>query len=170
MICGVLAVAGVAKALSPRPTSQAMALIGLRAPLFAVRILGVAEVALAVATVVYGGTLLVALVGALHLAFACVVLLLLRRPGAASCGCFGALDTPVSAVHLGANLISAAIAFAALDTPGLASVLRDQPGGGVAYVLLVTAGTASAVAVLTLLPALRPDATAPPAFSLRASR
>jgi hypothetical protein len=168
MICGVLAVAGIAKTIAPRPTHQALTLLGLRTPMLGVRLLGVAEVALAIATVVFGGTILVALVGALHLGFAGVVLLLLRRPGAASCGCFGSLDTPASGTHLGANLISAAVAFCAFDAPGLASVLGDQPGGGVAYVVLVAAGTGSALAVLTLLPRLGPGIQAAPAFALRA--
>lgn len=170
MICGVLAVAGIAKMISPRPTRQAMALIGLPIPALGVRAMGLAEVALAVATVVFGGTILVALVGALHVGFALVVVALLRRPGGASCGCFGSLDTPISRGHLVANLVSAAVAFAALDAPGIASVLADQPGGGVAYLLLIATGAASAVAALTLLPRLRPGAAAPPVFSLRASR
>lgn len=170
MICGVLAVAGVAKVLSPRPTRQALALIGLAIPSLGVRLVGLAELGLAAATVAFGGTVLTVLVGVLHLGFALVVVALLRRPDATSCGCFGSIDTPVSAVHLIANVVSAAVAFAAFGAPGLASVIAEQPGGGVAYLLLIATGTAGAVAVLTLVPQLRPRAATPPAFSLRATR
>jgi hypothetical protein len=170
MICGVLAVAGVAKIVSPRPTRQAISLVGLPMPDVGVRLIGLAEMSIAAATVVVGGTALPIAVGAIHLVFAVVVLILRRRPGATSCGCFGSLDTPVSGLHLVANLVSAAIAFAAIGGPGLGSVVADQPGGGLAYLLLVATGTAGAVAVLTLLPRLSLDVTAAPAFSLRASR
>ncbi len=166
MICGVLAVAGLAKVVSPLPTRSALTSIGLTVPAPAVRVLGSIEVALAVATVVVGGTVLPMLVGAVHLVFAGVVALIMRR-GGPSCGCFGSLDTPVSGLHIGSNLVAAAVAFAAVGAAGLTDVLADQPGAGVAYVVAVMAGTAAAVSVLTLLPRLAPHTLPAPAFSLR---
>lgn len=170
MVCGVLAVAGVAKLVAPLPTRQAMALLSVAVPPTTVRLLGAAEVVLAVTTVVVGGVVLPLVVGALHLAFAGVIAALLRRPGAASCGCFGSLDTPVSGLHLGADLVSAALAFAAAGSPGLREVLDGQPGGGIGYLVLVAAGTMAGVAVLTALPRLRPEATPAASFALRGDR
>jgi len=62
---------------------------------------------------------------------------------------------------------------AVVEVPGLRDALGDLPGYGVAHLVLVTAGSAAMVALLTVLPAVRelsrsrPVADQPVLFRLR---
>jgi len=171
IVCGVLAVAGLAKLAKPDPTRLALASLGVDPSALPVRLLGLFEVSLAAATIGWGGTFLPLTVGALHVGFASVVLALVRRPGSTSCGCFGSVATPAGVVHVVMNLASAAIAFAAIGAPGLIEVMSSQPAAGVPYAILVGTGVAAALGVVTMLPRLRLDTSAAaPAFAVGGSR
>jgi hypothetical protein len=108
---GVLAYAGAAKILDPTMTAGALRAMGLPVPGWLVRVGAVAEVALAVAAVVWGGAVLWALVGVSYTLFAAfvVVALVSGRP-IGSCGCFGRVDIPPTWLHVVVNASLGAVA------------------------------------------------------------
>jgi hypothetical protein len=153
----VLAVGGVLKAFEPADTANAMRALRLPGgPLF-VRLAGTAEAVVAVAALVTGSTVFVLIVAASYTVFACVVILALRtgRP-ISSCGCFGKVETPPSAVHVAIDIAAAAAAvgagIAGAGSVALPDVLADQPLGGVPFILLVGVGVGLTFLALTTLP------------------
>ncbi|MEW6154832.1 MAG: MauE/DoxX family redox-associated membrane protein, partial [Actinomycetota bacterium] len=82
-----------------------------------------------------------------------VALALARRAPVADCGCFGARQSPPTALHLVLNLAAAAVAAAVAAGGGgnLAAAMRGQPLAGVPFLLLAATATALAWAVLTVL-------------------
>jgi hypothetical protein len=163
IISMVLVVAGVWKVRRPAPTRDALRAMHVPVPLTAVRGLGLLEVALAVATIAAGGVVLPALVGGLYLVFAVVSWQL--RDADISCGCFGAASaTPPGPLHIGVNLVAAAVALAVAltDGPTLRDAWGDLPGAGIPHVMLVLIGTAATVGVLTVLPDARASAKGAP--------
>ena len=150
----LLVVAGVAKLA--RPADGFAGLIGFRARLSLVRVLGGAEVLAGAGALWLGGPVAASAVGLLYAAFAVAVLrALLAR--AESCGCFGRLDAPPSRIHVFGNLALAGASFAAAGT-GTAPVqtivqsLSDRPavGAALAAEILLVAGLA--VVAFTALP------------------
>ncbi|MHB1140046.1 MAG: MauE/DoxX family redox-associated membrane protein [Microthrixaceae bacterium] len=141
ILASVIAVGGVAKLASPDGFSSLLRTLGLPSSRALSRACGVLEVVMGVGAVVVGGTVAALLVGSAYTTFA-VVVLLARRAGAASCGCFGSVASPPSIVHVVVNSVSAAVAFvaAAVDPASLADSLADQPLAAVPY--LVTVATA----------------------------
>ena len=111
------------------------------------RFVGALEVLLGVVAVVLGSTSAAAAVAVAYVCFA-VVVVVARRRGVESCGCFGEAAAPPSTVHVVIDLAGAGFAaMAAIDPPGsLGAVLTDQPWGGVPYLFAV--GLASWFAVL----------------------
>src|SRR6476620_540749 len=99
VVSAVLVVSGVAKLATPAPTASLLATLHLPASPRVARLLGVVEIAVGMAAVLIGGAVLAAIVGALYLGFAAVVVMA-RRAGAPSCGCFGAGAAPPSTVHV----------------------------------------------------------------------
>jgi hypothetical protein len=154
-VAAILAVGGAAKALRPDTAAHALSALGFPRSIVAVRLLGAAEVAMGAGAMAVGGRLLPALVASAYLGFAAfVVLALARGVMLRSCGCFGQLDTPPTAVHVVVNLAAAVVAgLTALGGgPGLGEVIADQPFAGVPF-LLLTAGAAYAMyLVLAVLP------------------
>ena len=138
----VVVVGGVAKLVRPEPFSELLATLGLPGREAAARAAGVVEVALGLAAFVTGARWAAALLAVAYVVFAATVVLA-RRNGAASCGCFGAADAPPSGVHVATNLVSAAVAGAAavVGTESLGASLADQPAAGVPY--LVALGVAA---------------------------
>ena len=164
IISMVLVVAGIWKVRRPAPTRDALRALRLPVALSVVRAFGCAEIALAVAAIVVGGVVLPALLGGLYLVFAVVSWQL--RDADISCGCFGAASaTPPGPLHIGVNLVSAAIGFgvALTDGPSLRDVWGDLPGAGVPHALLVVIGTVATVGLLTVLPDARASAKGAPA-------
>lgn len=155
----LLAFAGFEKLERPAPTALALARAGLRVPDWCVRVLGVVEVALAVAAGALGGPAGWAVAG-LYLGFAAFTtrqVLQARATGeAADCGCFGDSAAPVGWSHVALNLALAAAG-------GLAGVVgADGIGGGrgaavasAATVLLALVAATGTRALLTDLPAVR---------------
>jgi hypothetical protein len=168
--CGLLVLAGVAKALRPGDTARALAeLAGARpgrrlgadrlAPV--VRALAALEALVGVAALVEPRRPVAALVLLSYLAFAGFVCYARIRGGSlATCGCFGSPDTPPTLVHAAVDLALAAGAAGVVVWPGtsLLDLLGGQPFDGVPLLAAsaVTGGLAYAViSPLARLGALR---------------
>jgi len=151
----LLVVGGVAKAVWPGDTAHALHLAGVPVPASLVRLGGALEAGLGVWAVLSASRLSAALVVVSYVGFAVFVAVAMARGlPLASCGCFGRLDMPPSAVHLVIDAAAVAVAIAVASDPGdgLRRVLEDQPAKGVPYAVLVIAGTVAALAALTALP------------------
>jgi hypothetical protein len=107
---GLLALAGVAKALRPADTARALVILaaGGRAAravtlprlVWVVRVAAAAEGALGIVGLAYPHAVVAALVAASYVAFAAFVLYARAQGGAlATCGCFGSPDTPPTVLH-----------------------------------------------------------------------
>jgi hypothetical protein len=131
--------------------------------LWAARAVGLGEGTLALVVVGRGGNAALALAG-LYVAFALIACRLQRRNVA--CGCFGTASTKASGIHVAVNMVAAAVAAwaAAVDVPGLRDAVRDLPAYGIAHVVLVAAGAAAMIALLTVLPAVRELSRARPSI------
>jgi hypothetical protein len=158
--CLVLVVAGASKLAAPdqvAPTLAALRLAGPARPgrvrgVGAARLVGAVEVALGIAALVLGGVALALGVAAAYLAFA-VVVVLARRRGLGSCGCFGAHSAPPSWVHVAVNVGSAAVAVVAALLDGgpvpAADGLAELGGAGVVVAGLVLLATVLVVVLDT---------------------
>jgi hypothetical protein len=125
----LLAGAGAMKAWDPVNTVGALRARGITVPPLAVRAGGVVELVIGIAAIVTGAAVPALLVAASYLAFTVFVAVALHRHlPIGSCGCFGKIETPPSAVHLVVNVAAAAVAvIVALGDPiPLADVLADQ--------------------------------------------
>jgi hypothetical protein len=154
----LLAAAGTAKVVDPTNTVGALRSSGVRVPPTVVRIGGALEALLAVAAALTGAPMLALAVAASYLVFTgFVITALVRGLPIGSCGCFGKVDTPPSALHVVVNLgaVLAAVGVAAGDGTGLGETLAAQPLAGVPLVLLVAVGTYAAFTALTVVPQLR---------------
>ena len=129
-VCLVLVVAGASKLAAPDQVAATLTSLGLsrrsrsgapgrgRAPgTVAAMAIGAVEVGLGLAALVVGGPLTAVGVALAYVAFA-VIVVVARRRGLASCGCFGARSAPPSWVHVGVNMGSAAVASVAAVTGG----------------------------------------------------
>lgn len=142
LAAGLLVPAGIAKLRDPAVAREALSLPRRAEP--AVRLIGVGELALAVAVLATGAWPVVA---ALALTYAAFTLVASRqRARGASCGCFGASQTPTGWHHV---LLDGAAAMVAATAAlvGVASAADLLGAAPLAGVLLVVAG---AVAVVTL--------------------
>src|SRR5262249_12676714 len=139
---------------------QALTAVGVRFPSFlparsAVRAGGFVEAVIGIAALVVAGPLLCALVAASYLAFATFVVVALRSNAPiSSCGCFGKVDTPPSAVHVIIDVAFAGVAVAAAFTGDVAlpDVLGDQPLLGLPFVMLLAIGCCLTFLAFTALP------------------
>lgn len=165
---GLLAVAGVAKLLTPSGTQQALRAAGFPSSPVLVRALGATELVIGTAAIVAAGWVLPALVALSYAGFSGFVISRLRAGDTAGCGCFGASASPLTAGHLVFNVAAALVAvlFVADPAPSLSTVLADQPWAGVPYLMIIALGVTLSVAVLTVLPATRAAARPPAAAPL----
>jgi hypothetical protein len=145
--CALLVVAGVAKALRPAGTARALAgMVPVRPGRLAVpvRVGSVAEVALGLVALLVPRPVTALAVAVTYGAFAVIVAGVRARGGAtASCGCFGATDTPATGLHVVIDMVLAAsaVAVAASSPSGtLVSVLGHQPMDGLPLVFLSGVG------------------------------
>lgn len=166
---GLLAVAGTAKLAAPSGTTQVLSAADLPASPVVVRVLGLTELVVGVATILVGGWMFPAVVALFYAGFSGFVAVRLRAGDTAGCGCFGAATSPLTPGHLVFNAAATvgAVFFVAAPAPSLSTVLADQPWAGIPYLLLVALGVALSVAVLTVLPATRAAARPPAAVPLR---
>jgi hypothetical protein len=130
-----------------------------------VNVLAVVEIGIGAWTVAFGSGAAAVALAVLYTGFASFAwrLLAVRGPDA-SCGCFGATDSPVSRLHAAFTAVAALLcALAAVWPVGtVASVLRDQPAWGVPFAVLTLLAAWLAEVLLTALPARRrADATRP---------
>jgi len=134
----VVVVGGAAKLARPAPFADLLTLLGLPGGDLSARLAGTVEVALGLAAFVTGARWAAALLSAAYLVFAATVVLA-RRRGAASCGCFGVADSPPSTLHVGTNLVSALVAASAavVGAESLGATLADQPAAGLPYLVAV---------------------------------
>jgi hypothetical protein len=135
----LLGAAGVLKAGRPEGAVRALRSAGLPGSSVAVRVLGIAEIGLAVWVLAFGGRVSAALLTAAYLGFAGFTARLVARSGAsASCGCFGETEAPANRLHVVLNLVAAVLVATAVLVPsgGVLDVLRDQPLAGVPFVAL----------------------------------
>jgi hypothetical protein len=152
----LLALGGALKAVHPADTANALHAVGLPHARLLVRAGGVLEVVVGVGALVVGGTVFAVLVGVSYLAFAGFVVLARRgNTPIASCGCFGKVDTPPSAVHVVVDLVAAGVALAVAAAPtdlSLSHTLAHQPLAGIPFVLLVVVGMYLVFLSFTALP------------------
>lgn len=152
LIAVVVAVSGATKLWSPRPFADLTSSVGVPVGTVGARLAGVVEIALGAWVLATGARLACAVLALAYLAFAAVVVVA-RRVGAPSCGCFGAATAPPSVVHVVLNLVSAAIAAVgavAGDVADLATTLGDQAMAGVPYLILLGTGAWLVVALDTV--------------------
>lgn len=154
----LLAGAGVAKLFAP---GQAAAMLRsawrTRLPAgWFVRLSGVVEFGVGATVVATGNRIADALLGCCYLAFLIVAWTLLHLGQHTSCGCFGAIDSPVGVGHLVVNVLAVGITIAALVRPAGAvgglfddDVLTGVVGLGQAVLLAYLAFLS-----ITALPAL----------------
>jgi len=154
IICIVLALAGATKIVSPLPTAQALRGLGLPSTRGLVRVLGAAELALAVIGLTTDFVLAAVGVGAMYVGFAGFIVLALRKDSGVSCGCFGASSAEPTWGHVVLNIAAAgaAVASAIVGPQALSDTLTDQPAYGIPFVGLALMGAAIMVALLTVLP------------------
>lgn len=163
---GLLGAAGVLKLLRPASTARALRAAqltgtgsgtGVLASPTIGRLLGMAEVSLASAALLLGGRVTAVLVTVGYLGFSAFTARLLRTAGAgASCGCFGADETPASTVHVAVNGCIALVGVLAVvwPVPDLSTVLSAQPLAGVPFLGLTVICSWLLFVLLSVVPEL----------------
>lgn len=157
IVAVVLAAAGVGKLARPAAAQPSLRSLRLPSGRLAVRTLGAVELLIAAGAFAVAG---VAGAVALGLAYAALTVAsaVLRRQavgaGGAGCGCFGRSSAPVGWSHVGANaaatLLCAVSAVVGLERIDVA--WPRLPAAGVGHAVLVAAGAAAVIALLTVLP------------------
>ena len=155
----LLAIGGALKAVRPRDTARALTAVGLGLPGVPTRLLvragGATEVAVGIGALVTGDAVFAALVAASYALFAGFVVVALRTNAPiSSCGCFGKVDTPPSAVHVVIDVAFAVVAVAAavVGDVALPDVVADQPLLGLPFLFLVLIGLSLVYLAFTSLP------------------
>jgi hypothetical protein len=121
----LLAIAGAPKAADPTNTVGALRSVGIRVAPVTVRLFGVVEAALGIATLVTGARWLAALVALSYAGFSAFLVVALRKGGAvSSCGCIGRADTPPTRSHLAvtATLTVTSLLAAVSGADGLSTI------------------------------------------------
>ena len=162
--CGLLVLAGAAKAIRPDDTARALVLLfagnapwapSIRRARLAVRLGALLEATLGVAALLVPRPATATCVAASYALFACVVLYARRSGGGLStCGCFGRPDTPPTNLHVVLNLAFVLAALAVAIRPPHASYLLEflghQPWLG--FPLIFVSGVGVWLAYLALSP------------------
>lgn len=152
--CGVLLVSGAFKLVQPAGVAGAVQTLGVKMPRWGGRLIGSAEIAAGAAGLAAPGPIPAIAVGVAYLAFAVVVVALMRR-GDASCGCFGQIESPPSGLHVAIDVGAAisALGFTAATSSSVFEYSRALAWGeAVAFFALVAIGVLCTVAILTVLP------------------
>lgn len=140
--------------------------------MLATRLLGLAEIALAIAAIALGAPILWAGVALAYGAFTLFILWALNgNQDVATCGCFGHVDTPPTPGHAAFNAAAAAIAALAIFEPVRLSDFEGSVAEGLLALVLVVVGITLSIGALTTLPrtlALAHGTAAPsvPTFSV----
>jgi hypothetical protein len=171
--CGLLVLAGGAKAARPGDTARAIhSLTGLPALVVVVRFGAGAEALLGVAGLIHPTRAIAILVGASYVMFSGFVLYARAKGGVLStCGCFGASDTPPTLTHAIIDLVLAASAVTvawSVASGWLLSILSHQYGKGLP--LVAASVLCGWLAYLVLSPLARLRVSAQPAVALSGSQ
>ena len=156
-VCLVLVASGATKVAEPESFAAALAALGI-GPLhtdgsatgrWPAVVVGVAEIGIGLNGLVLGGPVVAALAAAAYALFA-VVVLVARRRGLRSCGCFGARSGTPSLAHAVINGASALVcASAVVRAPGpLADGLGALSTGVAVAVVVGVLGTAATIVVV----------------------
>jgi len=154
--CVLLVGAGASKVVRPDDTARALLplvpprlrrVVAFGALRTSVRLLAAVEVALGVLGLLLPRPLTGALVAASYFAFAGVSAYARSQGGAlASCGCFGAPDTPATYLHVAIDLVlggaAVAVAVGVPTTGWLVTALAGQPLRGLPLAALTAVGAA----------------------------
>jgi hypothetical protein len=130
---------GLAKLRHPTVSHRALRAVGLPSRLAPVRTFGLLELLTGVSAVVSKAPAAAVAVAVLYAGFAAFVLVVLwKRAPLASCGCFGALDTPPSVLHVAvdAGLAATASLAAAQRTGAPFDPGRDGTGSAIGVLVL----------------------------------
>jgi hypothetical protein len=166
--CGLLMLAGGAKAARPDDTARALVILVpnrfARVASFsqarqAVRVGALVEAALGAFALVFPQPVTASLVAISYLLFVCVAAYAWKLGESLStCGCFGRPDTPATGLHVFLNLVFLVAAVAvALRPPHpteLTSLLQHQPWSGIPLLLAAGVGTWLAYLALSALSSL----------------
>jgi hypothetical protein len=176
-VAAVLGASGYMKFRHPDASLPALAALGLPARRSAVWTLGLTELALAAAALVWTSAAAAGLVAAWYLVLAVASTLLSTRhagtAGAAvTCGCFGRSSTPPHPLQAAANVGSFVVAGTAAlaGTEALLAVAADHPTSAAVLALQALVGAFLVIAVHRDLPAALRPRLSPPSFRLRPAR
>ena len=117
MAAVLLGAAGASKAVTPEPASAALARLGLYHRQWAVRLLGVIELVVAVGAFIVGGIVPATALAALYAGFAVVAAAMVRSGSAEPCGCFGRVEMPATWRHVALNILAALVGITAASWP-----------------------------------------------------
>ncbi len=117
MAAVLLGAAGASKAITPEPASAALARLGLYHRQWAVRLLGLVELVVAVSAFIIGGTVPATALAALHAGFAVVAAAMARSGSAEPCGCFGRIEMAATRRHVAVNVLAAVAGLVAASWP-----------------------------------------------------
>ena len=117
MAAVLLGAAGAAKAVAPEPASAALARLQLYHRQWAVRLLGLAELVVAVSAFIVGGFVPATALAALYAGFAVVAAAMVRSGSEEPCGCFGRVEMPATWRHVVVNILAVVIGLVAASWP-----------------------------------------------------
>lgn len=151
----LLMIAGIQKIFDPSTTSGALRAARLPSSPRTVRLLGLLEVGVVTAFLVWGGPAPALFAAILYAGFAWFVLnAIVRKLPISSCGCLGSAETPPTLVHVVMNIAAVVVLVVAVAIPmgPMGGVIGVGWAVAVPYVLLVGVSTYMLYALLTVLP------------------
>ncbi|NND01665.1 MAG: DoxX family membrane protein [Acidimicrobiia bacterium] len=162
MFAALLVISGLPKLSNPASTARALEGIGLPARRWLGQAVGIVEIVVGVSAIAIGGRVPALAVGLLYVGFAGFIVVAMRSSSVKTCGCFGADDTPPSALHLVIDVAAAGFAAALFFNPigDITAVMGATPWAGLPLLLLVVLGAWLSLMVLALLPAVFEEARA----------
>ncbi len=150
----LVVLAGASKLRSRDGARAALGSVGLPAGDLTVRLIGASEVGLGLVCLGWPGRASAAGLAAAYLAFALVIVLMLRGAVAVPCGCFGAASFSASKLHVALDLLAAGVCLAATAT-GVPGVLTLAHGmSGLVLVLGVAGATYLSFLAFAVMPGL----------------
>lgn len=117
MAAVLLGAAGASKAITPEPATAALARLQLYHRQWAVRLLGLVELVVAISAFIVGGVVPATALAALYAGFAVVAAAMVRSGSEAPCGCFGRIEMPATWRHVALSILAAAAGLTAASWP-----------------------------------------------------
>ncbi len=117
MAAVLLGAAGASKAITPEPATAALARLHLYHRQWAVRLLGLVELVVAISAFVVGGIVPATALAVLYAGFTVVAAAMVRSGSAEPCGCFGRIGMPASWRHVALSILAAAAGLVAASWP-----------------------------------------------------